>query len=494
MRMRSNSWVPLLLCLGCYSGPLPAGDATDGSGGSEDGGTAGTVGTTTNAGTMGTTTSTTTSTEPTSTGSTGATESADSTGEEPPVEGPLLDRLEVTDVELPEGVKAGVSNWRIWGTGPLLVAPVFTVPLANCGTLVGLTTGAGSLTARVAVLDADDALVEVLDLASGLELRGLAAEDDGHFGALVWDDAANRIWVRRYDLTGAELSSTELTNADNDPTDFGIGDSRLEHGGGTYGAYYHVHSLSGHEGDTLKWVAADTGMQTTGWAWGCSHSMSNLLRWNAAADRFLPVCVTDCYPGTSGDFATNSIGGVYLDHSQGHVIDVDAGCNGSVAGELGGAAPSPDGWALVFNAHQAPATPGQGSYDPGTMNQDVALSMISGTLAPGPVVWLTDTAGIDEDDASIARWEPAGDDAEQYVVGWHERDVERWLLARIDPAGALLEGPVDVGGVARWGRRDDPFREHYDGDVMWAWFDAPGSTTLHVARLRSGGSHRCAPF
>jgi hypothetical protein len=33
------------------------------------------------------------------------------------VSGPLLDRLDVTDIEIPEGVKAGVSNWRIWGRG-----------------------------------------------------------------------------------------------------------------------------------------------------------------------------------------------------------------------------------------------------------------------------------------------------------------------------------------------------------------------------------------
>src|SRR5690606_21417632 len=111
----------------------------------------------------------------------------------------------------------------------------------------------------------------------------------------------------------------------------------------------------------------------------------------AGADRFMPACVTDCFPGTSGDFATNSIGGIYLNHDDAHVIDVAAGCNGSVAGELGGAALTPGGWALVFNAHQAPATLGQSSYD-ASMNQDIGLSMIDGALQPGPVVWLTDTA------------------------------------------------------------------------------------------------------
>src|SRR5690606_31985002 len=100
---------------------------------------------------------------------------------------------------------------------------------------------------------------------------------------------------------------------------------------------------------------------------------------------------------------------------------------GSVAGELGGAALTPGGWALVFNAHQAPATLGQSSYD-ASMNQDIGLSMIDGALQPGPVVWLTDTADVDEDDASIARWQPQDDDAEQYLAGWHERGADTWQL------------------------------------------------------------------
>lgn len=400
-----------------------------------------------------------------------------------PVSGPLLDRLDVTDIEIPEGVKAGVSNWRIWGRGDLGVAPVFSSPRPGCGSFVGFTTGAGAMTARVAVLGADDKLEMVIDLASGLELRGLAAESDTAFGALLWDPTAQQIFVRRFDTTAGESWSTELTNPDNTPTDFGIGDSRLEFGDGQYGAYYHVHSDTGHEGDTLKWTDAASGAESTGWGWGCSHSMSNLLRYNPGVGSFMPACVTDCFPGTSGDFAANAIGGIYLNHSQAHVLDVDAGCNGDVAGELGGAGLAPAGWALTFNAHQAPAMPGQGSYDPSTMNQDIGFVMVDSGLMPGAVVWLTDTPG-NEDDATIARWQPEDDSAEQYVVGWHG-DNTHWL-GRVDPAGTFLEGPVDIGGVAAWGRRDDPMRAQGNGDISWAWFDAAGSTTLRVARLRSG--------
>src|SRR5688572_2864284 len=77
----------------------------------------------------------------------------------PPPGTPLTDRISVTTIPAPAGVMVGRSNWRIWGTGSLRVAPVFTVPLADCGTLVGYTTGDGAPTARVAHLDAGDDLV-----------------------------------------------------------------------------------------------------------------------------------------------------------------------------------------------------------------------------------------------------------------------------------------------------------------------------------------------
>ena len=409
-----------------------------------------------------------------------------------PPDASLTERLTVTANEVSDGVKSGVSNWRIWGTSSLGVAPVFTVPLASCETLVGFTTGAGK--ALVARLDVNDTLVQTYDLGS-YELRGLAAEPDGHFGALLWDDAGDAIFVGRFDLAGAPSWSLEqLTNGDNAPDDFGIGDSRLEYGVGRYGAYYHVHSDSGHEGDTLKWVDAASGAESTEWSWGCSHSMSNLLRFNPAADAIKPACVTDCYPGTSGNFSTNSIGGIYINHNDAKIIDVDAGCNGDVAGELGGAALAPNGWLVAFNAHQNPATLGQGSYAPASMNQDIGIATVSSGYVTGGVVWLTTTGDIEEADASIARWQPEGSSDEQYLVGWTENDGAGYQLARIDRQGAILEGPIEVSSSARWGRRDDPYRAHVQGDVVWAWFDEPGATTLHLARVASGQTPSCARF
>ena len=144
---------------------------------------------------------------------------------------------------VPAGVKAGVRNYRIWASTMLKVAPLYTAPLANCGTLLCYTSGSASApNARAVRLDAGDQLAAAIDLGAGLECRGIAAEPDGHFAALLWDNAADKIYVRRFDVAGAQSWSTELTNSDNHPTDFGIGESRLEFGGDRYGAYYHVHS------------------------------------------------------------------------------------------------------------------------------------------------------------------------------------------------------------------------------------------------------------
>ena len=427
--------------------------------------------------------------------------------------GSLLDRLVVADVTVPAAVKPGRSNYRIWGSSSLNISPVYTVPLGNCGTLVCITTGTadtrtalGTSHAYAIKLDANDRLVTAYDLGA-YECRGLAAEADGHFAALLWaasttkdcaDPAANgHIFVSRFDVAGTAGWSTELTNTTgsdiNCPTDFGLGESRMEFGGSSYGAYYHVHSQSGHEGDTLKYVDL-TGKQSTTWTWGCSHSMSNLLRYNAGDKKFMPACATDCYPGTSSsDFTTGSIGGVYT-NNRNKVIDVDAGCNGSVAGELGGAAVAPSGWKIVFNAHQAPTTLGQSSYDKTTMNQDIGFASIGAGLTTGGVVWLT-TTSINEADSGIERWTPSGDATEQYVAGWAETSSPYvYKLARVDATGKLLEGPLDVTAKAKWGRRDDPFRAHGNGDVVWAWFDAASSTTMRFARLRSGGTATCAGF
>jgi hypothetical protein len=422
---------------------------------------------------------------------------------QPPTQTALDQRLDTVNVTTPAGVMTGDGNYRIWGSQSLGVAPVFTVPYPDCGTLVGYTTGSLSAPrARVARLDANDQLVTTHDLGAFV-LRGLAAEGAGHWGALLWDykganSAASQMIVRRYDKNAMQMFSTSLDNSNVGPTDFNIGESRLEFGGGKYSAYYHVHGTNmnyfayGHEGDQLIHVDAATGAQSNGWTWGCSHSMSELLRYNPAAGITLPICATDCYPGTMGsNFATDSIGGIYVNHNEQKVRDFDAGCNGRVATELGSAAPAAAGWKLVFNGHQNPAMKGQTSYNTTTMNQDIGFVSIANNKTVGTIVWLTNTSGTNEANSSIARWQPAGDTTEQYVAGWTSAPTGgTYYLSRVNASGTFMEGPVTIT-TAKWGRRDDPFRVHLNGDVVWAWFDSAGSTTLRFARLKSGGTATC---
>ena len=299
--------------------------------------------------------------------------------------------------------------------------------------------------------------------------------------------------VTRYDATGTAGWTTSLDDALAAPTDFGIGESRLEYGGGKYGAYFHVHGISGfangHEGDALHWLTATSGAHTLGWNWGCSHSMSELLRYDSAAAKALPMCVTDCYPGTTGsNFPTDSIGGVYLDNAT-DVRNVDGGCNGSVAGELGGAAPA----------------------------RRVGSSCSTRTRTSRPMVelvlYVDDESGhrvrdhrdqqhawrgrmaidhCDEREQRLDRSLATGRRRDRTVRGRLDRDraTPVYKLARVTAAGAFIEGPVTMG--ARWGERDNPFRDHLNGDIVWSWFDAAGGTSFHFARVHSGGTATCA--
>lgn len=82
---------------------------------------------------------------------------------------------------------------------------MFTVPTADCGAaLIGFTTGSAAPTARVVRVDASDRLVASFELGP-YTLRGLAAEDDGHFAALLWNEAATpaALHVQRVDVSGA---------------------------------------------------------------------------------------------------------------------------------------------------------------------------------------------------------------------------------------------------------------------------------------------------
>jgi hypothetical protein len=123
------------------------------------------------------------------------------------------------------------------------------------------------------------------------------------------------------------------------------------------------------------------------------------------------------------------------------------------------------------------------------MNQDIGFASIATDLTPSAVTWLTTTSG-NEQNASIARWQPSDDDAEQYIAGWASGTA--YSLQRVSATGAPIGSVVDVSSIASWGDRDDPFREHLNHDIVWSWFDAAGATSFKLARISSGRTATCA--
>ena len=176
----------------------------------------------------------------------------------------MLDRINVTDVTTPAGVKPGVRNWRIWRSVALAVAPIYIAPLANCGTLVCNTTGTNEAPApQVLRLGADDRLVGSHSLDAGHECRGIAAEPDGHFAVLLWDNAGDRIYVKRFDAAarraGRPSSPTPTTTRPTSASARAAWNSAAAATAPTTTCT----RTSGHEGDTLKWVDAASGAETT---------------------------------------------------------------------------------------------------------------------------------------------------------------------------------------------------------------------------------------
>eukprot|EP01134_Creolimax_fragrantissima_P002380 CFRG2380T1 len=415
----------------------------------------------------------------------------------------IQDSLLTSEIELPMFIKNGGYNFRIWGSKSMGASRIYTEAIAGDNIFVGWTGNDSS--AYVSLISSQNKLVRT-DRFQNYELRGLVAHDDGTYAVFLWDESATadngidsgRIYLKSVNNAGSVLWSTDIVVDSASPDKFTIGDSRVTYGDSKYGLYFHVGSYSGHEGDALVFVNADDGQiiansESKGFHWGCSHSMSNILSYNpntTTSNHFLPVCVTDCYPGTKGDFDKNSKGGIYV-NNQHFIMDVAGECNGRVAAELGGVALAGASWRMVYNAHQASFEVGQEHDLPG--NQDIAFVKISSDRQlDGQIKWLTNTLN-DEANSAIARFAPASSTSSEYLVGWTEND-SAYKLVLVDDEGNFVgsEGVVDVTDLTRWGERDDPFRTTTSGSVVWA--SAMGLTDdndaytnrLLISRFRSG--------
>lgn len=322
----------------------------------------------------------------------------------------------------------------------------------------------GNMTGKVVVIDGKTYQKKRTD-SFKYRIRGLAVEPNGEYGVLAWDVSQKNINFISVSAKGSISGTYNLPLGDNtvplEGNGFGIGDSRLSFANGTYHAYFHVHSSSGHEGDALYTIK--NGVVTRIWSWGCSHSMSNLLSYNEKTDTMIHVCDSDAYPG-HGMFAENSRTYTLYTHP--------ANERGSSAGDLGGITTYEDGWLMIMNSYQ-PETGGN-TY---TGKQDIGLIWIGKDKKRTNVKFLTSTDDVDELNGCIATYSVD----KSFLVGYSSGS--RYYLGIADREGMMLKDFEDVTSMTKWGDRDDSFRRMKSGKIFWVHAPVDNGKQLVITTL-----------
>ena len=378
----------------------------------------------------------------------------------------IPERITTTTLMLPANLEPNRFNWCTWGSCNLSPR-LYHAPLADGRTLVGWTDA--SLTGHVSVVNG--ASITTTFNFAGRPVRGLVGHDDGSFAVLLWDRGGSAaeddiMWLSRRSATGAEQWAVRVTSASSIPSEAGgtpVGDSRLAHGGGVYGAYLSVHGISGstagHEGEEYRRITDSGAAAGGGWTWGLSHSMAQLIAWHPQSAALGVVGSSDCYPGK----------GLYANKSR-LLWTSDGNCGGLVQAQLGQmAAATNHRWLVAFNAIDRPGFPARG----------IGLARYGPSGTP-VIAWLTNTTGTEERDPVIGRIGTALG-SNRFLVGWRMQTSGEFRLAVVDTLGMLREGPVAVSPGVRWGNRDDSFRTRADGSVSWVRGTA-GSNALSLHR------------
>lgn len=370
----------------------------------------------------------------------------------------LGDRVTVTPISIPHNLEGNTGSWGTWGStsiGPRL----YLVPRPDGTLLLGWTDSSG--TGRISLLSGASATP--FDSFSGLKLKGLFAHDDGSYAVLRWNSSTESMRLAEYNATGTQRWATVVDSSNTEFDDW-LGDSRLAFGDGSYAAYYTVYGtdswMEGHHGDQLRYVNR-SGSIVSGWEWGCSHSMAELVSWDENLG-FAALCSSDCYPSK----------GLVRDNSQ-NLVESDGNCGGLVSLQLGQMAAGDDEWKAVFNAMDMSCCDGFG----------VGFVRFGGAGGTN-LTWLTNTNGSYERDPVMARLPDAPGGGERYLVGWRVTNTGEFYLAVVSGDGAIIDGPDAVAGQGiSWGNRDDSFQSRPNGSVSWVRGNTGASTvTLFTYR------------
>jgi len=367
---------------------------------------------------------------------------------------PIENRIETFTITLPQPLENTSSSWCTWGSCSL--GPRLFLAHRTDGThLVGWTDISND--GHVSVVSGAD-IISTHTFANK-KVRGLVAHGDGTYAVLLKDGVT--LFLSKRSADGSQLWITNLNSElaeDSSPT----GDHRLAYGGGLYAAYWSVYGITGgmagHHADQLSYVD-DSGIQYTGWNWGCSHSMAQLVEYHPGDQEFTAFCSSDCYPDPPG-----------LKMNLHTTIQIaDGNCGGLVSLQLGQMAAAGTGWKVLFNAEDTAESETYG----------IGFATAGGS-ATTSVVWLTNTDGSTERDPVMARL--GTQDPELYLVGWRSSIDGTFYIGHVNAAGAFLEGPEQMSASGPgWNKRDDSFSTTPGNSVVWLEGSAQ-STSLRLYR------------
>ena len=365
--------------------------------------------------------------------------------------GPLSSCTKVTAINVDTPIDPGRSDniGAFWTFSSLRSFALSPSP--NGESKVGWQDSGGNI--RVTPLtDSDQRKANDIIVGQG-KLYDLVAHNNG-FAILVMRN--NRMYIEKFNETGTNIFSVELTDADDRVDSWHTG--KLDFNGTRYSAYFAIHGTSGwtegHEGDKLKYISQTGSIETGGWEWGCSHSMDQRLINSGSS--ILPLCVSDCYPGK----------GIYLNNNY-LLSEADGDCSGGTNARFGAAASAEDHGVLVYL-----------SID-NRSQWDVIFDSFSGS-APytnRTERALTNTTGQNEINPKIVPYAPG-----TFLVSWESSGGGMRIFQLIDLDGTPLTPPEPVDVYA--GPVND-FKLFPNGDIGWAYaWDS--MSELKIVRILRG--------
>ncbi len=357
--------------------------------------------------------------------------------------GPLQNRLKVFQVAVNATIDPGTGydNPASFWDGKLL-RPVILAPQPNGGAKIGWTDTEGTI--HITPIDNQARRCGVDMLIEKGSLRDLVSHDDGSAVLVLQEGGMYLIRLKNQET----LFQKRL--ADNWCRDIHWGN--VAWNGHVYGTYFAVHR-GGHEGDAVRFVSTDGEILEGGWAWGVSHSID--MRLSTAGEQFMPLALSDAYPGT----------GFYFNHTAKRVSYTWGDFSGGTGGRIGGLVALNDKMFMAFSSKQG-----------GRKHWTAALADFSQIAPHRQTVhkYLQD-ADADQLNVKIARY-----GSDRILVSWLES--ESWerkfqlYNSEADPIGATEVLPVRASPRA-------DFKQMPHGGITWAHGWCEGGKTLTIIRI-----------